>query len=46
MTKDLTFHINNKAYTISGDEELERNNQDMILKIDSTLTLIKANTSD
>ena len=24
MTKDLTFHINNKAYTISGDEELER----------------------
>ena len=23
MTKDLTFHINNKAYTISGDEELE-----------------------
>ena len=24
MTKDLTFHINNKAYTISGDEELEK----------------------
>ena len=24
MTKDLTFLINNKAYTISGDEELER----------------------
>ena len=24
MTKDLTFHINNKAYTISGDEERER----------------------
>ncbi|MCT7433011.1 hypothetical protein [Aliarcobacter cryaerophilus] len=24
MTKDLTFHINNKAYTITGDEELER----------------------
>lgn len=24
MTKDLTFHINNKAYTISVDEELER----------------------
>ena len=24
MTKDLTFHINNKAYTISGAEELER----------------------
>lgn len=24
MTKDLTFHINNKAYTISGDDELER----------------------
>lgn len=24
MTKDLTFHINNKANTISGDEELER----------------------
>jgi len=24
MTKDLTFHINNKAYTISGEEELER----------------------
>ncbi len=20
MTKDLTFHINNKAYTITGDE--------------------------
>lgn len=24
MIKDLTFHINNKAYTITGDEELER----------------------
>ena len=24
MTKDLTFPINNKAYTITGDEELER----------------------
>lgn len=24
MTKDLTFHINNKAYTITGYEELER----------------------
>ena len=24
MTNDLTFHINNKAYTISGDEELEK----------------------
>jgi hypothetical protein len=24
VTKDLTFHINNKAYTISGDEELEK----------------------
>ena len=24
MTKDLTFHINNKAYTISWDEELEK----------------------
>ena len=24
MTKDLTFHINNKAYTISEDEELEK----------------------
>ena len=24
MTKDLTFHINNKAYTSSGDEELEK----------------------
>ena len=24
MTKDLTFHINNKAYTISVDEELEK----------------------
>ena len=24
MTKDLTFHINNKAYTISGHEELEK----------------------
>ena len=24
MTKDLTFHINNKAYTIPGDEELEK----------------------
>ena len=24
MTKDLTFHINNKAYTNSGDEELEK----------------------
>ena len=24
MIKDLTFHINNKAYTISGDEELEK----------------------
>ena len=24
MTKDLTFHINNKAYTITGDEELEK----------------------
>ncbi len=24
MIKDLTFHINNKTDTISGDEELER----------------------
>ncbi len=24
MIKDLTFHINNKAYTISVDEELEK----------------------
>ena len=31
---------------IDENDKLERNNQDMILKIDSTLTLIKANTSD
>ena len=31
---------------IDENDKLERNNQDMILKIDSTLTLIKGNTSD
>ncbi|MBL3519016.1 hypothetical protein ACNSOP_11095 [Aliarcobacter lanthieri] len=24
MTKELTFHINNMAYTITADEDLER----------------------
>lgn len=24
MTKELTFHINNMAYTINADEELEQ----------------------
>ncbi|RBQ28239.1 hypothetical protein ACNSOS_02545 [Aliarcobacter vitoriensis] len=24
MTKELTFHINNMAYTITADEELEQ----------------------
>ena len=24
MSKDITFHINNMAYTISADEELEK----------------------
>ena len=31
---------------IDENDKLERNNQDMILKIDSTLTLIKGNTND
>ncbi|WP_228154216.1 hypothetical protein [Aliarcobacter cryaerophilus] len=31
---------------IDENDKLERNNQDMILKIDSTLTLIKGNKSD
>lgn len=31
---------------IEENDKLERNNQDMILKIDSTLTLIKANQSE